>query len=71
EALKIMRKIGDRRGEGNASWNLGLIDEKQGDLVRAVALMQVLVDYERAIGHPDAEKHAARVEEIRRPMAGG
>jgi hypothetical protein len=33
--------------------------------------MQVCVDYERAIGDPDAEKDAARVEEIRRRMAGG
>jgi len=71
EALKIKREIGDRRGEAIDSWNLGLIYGKQGDLARAVELMQVCVDYERAIGDPDAEKDAARVEEIRRRMAGG
>ena len=27
--------------------------------------MQVLVDFEREIGHPEPEKHAARVAEIR------
>ena len=29
------------------------------------ALMQVFVDYEREIGHADAEKHAARVAALR------
>jgi len=36
-----------------------------------VERMQVLVDYERAIGHPDAEKHSTLVVEIRRRMTGG
>ena len=35
---------------------------------RAVELMQVCVDYEREIGHPDAEKDAARVAELRRQL---
>ncbi len=26
--------------------------------------MRILVDYEREIGHPDAEKHAKRREEV-------
>ena len=69
--LAIAREIGDRRGEGNASWNLGLAYETLGDLARAVELMQVLVDFERGLGHPDAEKHAARVGAIRARLAGG
>ena len=28
--------------------------------------MQVRVDYERELGHPDAEAHAARLAEVRR-----
>ncbi len=71
QALAIDRETGDRRGEAIDSWNLGLMYALQGDLARAVERMQVLVDYERAIGHPDAEKHAALVVEIRRHMAGG
>jgi len=35
---------------------------------RAVELMQVCVDYERYIGHPDAEKDAARFEAIRQKL---
>jgi tetratricopeptide (TPR) repeat protein len=64
QALEIAREIGDRRNEGIWSWNLGFLYE-DSDPARAVELMQVCVDYEREIGHPDAEADAARVEEIR------
>jgi len=64
QALQIAREIGDLRGEAIRSWNLGLL-YVDSEPARAVELMQTLVDYERAIGHPDAESHAARVEQIR------
>ena len=57
-------QLGDRRGEAMGSWNLGLAYEQLGDVARAVEAMQLRVDYEREIGHPDAERHAARVEEL-------
>jgi tetratricopeptide (TPR) repeat protein len=68
--LAIARKIGDRRGEANASWNLGLAYEKAGDIKRAVELMQICVSFEKGIGHPDAEKDAARLEAIRAKLKG-
>jgi hypothetical protein len=61
--LAIAREIGDRQGEARASWNLVL--EMGGELGRAANLMQICVDYEREIGHPVAEKHAARVAALR------
>lgn len=64
QALAIAQEIGDRRGEALTSWNLGL-EYEDSDPARAVELMQSLVNYEREIGHPDAEAHAARAEEIR------
>jgi len=64
QALAIAREIGDRRGEAFRSWNLALAYEDT-DPARAIELMQVCVDYERSIGHPDAETHAARVAAIR------
>ena len=67
----IAREIGDRRGEALASWNLGDELAKQGDLARAAALMQVYVDFLRELGHPDAEKYAATLEEVRARGAGG
>ena len=44
---------------------IGLAYEKQGDYARAAELMQILVDFEREIGHPNAEAHAQRVAEVR------
>ena len=66
---EIARQIGDRRSEAIASWNLGRLLAQEGDLARAVELLQVLVDYEHEIGHADAEKHAAAVEELRKALA--
>ena len=70
QALVILRETDYRSEEGNVSWNLGLLYKKLGELARAVECMQVRVDYERAIDHPDAEKHAAQVEQIRQRMRG-
>ena len=41
------------------------IDELHCNLARAADRMQVCVDYERAIGHPDADEDAARVADLR------
>jgi tetratricopeptide (TPR) repeat protein len=60
QALEIAREIGDRRGEAFDCWNLGLLYEESNP-ARAAELMQVCVDYEREIDHPDAEAHAERV----------
>ena len=65
QALTIAREIGDRRGESNDRWNLGLAYEKDDDFRRAADLMQVCVDFEREIGHPDAEKDADYLENVR------
>jgi tetratricopeptide (TPR) repeat protein len=67
-SLEIARKIGDRQVEAFASWNLGILLMEKGDLARAIELQQVTVDYEREIGHVDAEKDAARVEELRKEL---
>jgi tetratricopeptide (TPR) repeat protein len=69
QRLQIAREIGDRRGEAIASWNMGLLLAEEGDVARAVELMRVRVDYENEIGHPDAEKHAAAAETLRKRLA--
>ena len=63
--LAIAGEIGDRLGYAMASWNLGDEYAKQGNLPAAIPAMQLRVDYEREINHPDAEKHAAHVESLR------
>ncbi len=69
QQLFIAREIGDREEEAIASWNLGLTYEQQGDLTRAVALMQLLVDFEREVGHANAEKDAEELEKVRQRLS--
>jgi len=64
-ALVIARETEDRRGEAIVCWNLGLVYEEVGDLKRAVDHMQISVDFERQIGHKDAEKYADYLENVR------
>jgi tetratricopeptide (TPR) repeat protein len=54
---------------GQMGWIVSNKLAEQGDLARAVELMQVYVDFLREIGHPDAEKRAVRLEELRRRLA--
>jgi len=64
----IEREIGNRAGEAIASWNMGDEYRKLGELERAATLMEVLVDFEREIGHANAETHAAILAELRKRM---
>lgn len=68
EDLAITREIGDRRGQAIASWMLGKVFADAGELAKAVEWMQVLVDYEREIGHQDANWHAKKVADIQARM---
>jgi tetratricopeptide (TPR) repeat protein len=67
--LAIAREIGDRRGEASACWAWGDALVKLGREAEAIPLMEVSVAFEREIGHPDADKHAAHVEELRLRLA--
>ena len=69
QALTISREFGDRDTEATTSWNLGLALEEQGELAQAAELMQVSVDYEQGISHPDAEKRAAYLDQLRQCLA--
>jgi hypothetical protein len=69
QRLAIAREISDRAGEARASWNLGLALDAE-DPARGAELMQVKVDYDREICHPDAEKKAARLKALRARIAG-
>jgi hypothetical protein len=63
--LAIAREVGDRQGEGIACWNLGVMLSRLGRNRDAIPLLEVLVAFKREIDHPDAEKDAALVEQIR------
>ena len=69
--LVIAHELGDRGGEAIANWNLGLVLEQQGDLAGAIELMQACVDYEREVGHPNAEADGARVAQLHQRLIDG
>jgi tetratricopeptide (TPR) repeat protein len=69
QALAIARELGDRSGEALASGNLGIALEQQGDLARAAELMQIDVDFLSEIGHPDTQKRAAYLKQLRQRLA--
>jgi hypothetical protein len=52
--------------ERRAAWPLGLIYVREGAGQQAAAYLQIAVDFEQSIGHPDAEQHAAYLEEAQR-----
>ena len=66
QMLAIVREIGDQNGEAIGACDLGLAYERQGDYTRAVELMQITVNFERSIGHAEAEKDACKLEEVKR-----
>ena len=69
-SMVITREIGDRGGEAIACWNLGDELAKLDRLAEAIPLMEVCVRFEQEIGHPDADKDAALVTELRQRPAG-
>ena len=68
QALLYYQEFNDQQGEANLYWSLGLVYAGQGDLPRAIASMQMLVDYENATSQPNAAQHAGQVEELRRKI---
>lgn len=69
--ITLTSDLGDRDGEAHSSWNLGRLLVGQGDRERGFVLMQLCVDYQRAIGHPDAERDAAELAQLRRSSTCG
>jgi tetratricopeptide (TPR) repeat protein len=66
QALLYNQELNDQQGQANLYWNLGLVYAWQGDLPRAIASLQMLVDYENATGQFNAVQHASQVEEMRK-----
>jgi tetratricopeptide (TPR) repeat protein len=59
-AMRQYSELGDRRGQAECAWHLGLLLTGM-DPTRAGQLLAVAVDYEREVGHAQADEHAALV----------
>ena len=64
QSLALGREVGNKRLEALFAWNFGLVYAQSEDYARAAELMQLRVDYERRIGHPQAETHAEELASI-------
>ena len=53
QALPLTRAVGDRAGEAVTRYNIAALHAASGDLAEAIAQMEIVVDLDRAIGHPD------------------
>jgi len=68
QALVIDQATGDKLGEANDCWNMGLLFEEQGNLARAAHLMQVRVDYLASIGHTDVGRYARYLTDLQKKL---
>ena len=64
QALSVAREIGDRRMEGNALANLGLLAEGQGELAHARELWEQALRIFEAIEDPNAERVRGWLKEL-------
>jgi tetratricopeptide (TPR) repeat protein len=63
QALKISREIGDRRGEGNALWNMSLSLDQFGQRDRAIDCAKAALKIREEIEDPRAEKIRRKLQE--------
>jgi tetratricopeptide (TPR) repeat protein len=64
QAVVVSHQSGHQRSAFTATWNLADFLDRHGDATAAAKLMRACVDFERKINHPDAEKHAARLDQL-------
>lgn len=62
----VARNRGDSAGEANACWNIGVLCEQAGDMLRAAEMLQIAVAFYESVDYPGHEAMAARLEDVRR-----
>jgi tetratricopeptide (TPR) repeat protein len=70
EALPITRAVGDRAGEAVTRYNMAMIHRAQGELGRAVAELEQVVELDRQVGHPDLQSDTEMLHRVRQELAG-
>ena len=65
QALNIQREVGDRAGEAVTRFNIALALRELGRLLDAVAELEVVVELDRAVGHPELESDTEFLEQVR------
>ena len=69
QALPIVREVGDRAGEAVTRYNVAMIHRAEGELDRAVAELEQVVELDRQVGHPDLQSDTEMLERVRQELA--
>jgi tetratricopeptide (TPR) repeat protein len=69
QALPIRREVGDRAGEAVTRYNIAMMHRQRGQLDRAVTELELVVELDRQVGHPDLQSDTAMLERVRQERA--
>ncbi|MFV2021452.1 tetratricopeptide repeat protein [Micromonospora sp. LOL_023] len=70
QALPIRREVGDRAVEATARYNIAMIHRAEGNLDEAIGELELVVDLDRQVDHPDVASDIATLEQFRQERAG-
>ena len=70
QALPLRREVGDRAGEAVTRYNIAMVHRGAGRLTDAVAELEVVVELDRAVQHPDLAADTAVLAQIRAELSG-
>jgi tetratricopeptide (TPR) repeat protein len=65
QALPIQRQIGDRHGEAVTRYNIAMIYRANGQLKQPITELELVVELDRQISHPDLASDSAMLEHVR------
>ena len=71
QALPIRREVGDRAGEAVTRYNVAMIYRALGRLSDAVSELEIVVELDRQVQHPDLESDTATLNQIRAELVDG
>jgi short-subunit dehydrogenase len=63
-----MREVGDRAGEAVTRYNLAMIHRDQGDLGRAIAELEQVVELDRQVSHPDLQADTEMLQQVHQEL---
>jgi len=69
QSLPITREVGDRAGEAVTRYNVAMIHRAQGELGRAVAELEQVVELDRQVGLPDLLSDTEMLHRVRQELA--
>ncbi len=64
QALPIRREVGDRAGEAVTLYNIAMIHRGEGHFDKAIGELELVVDLDRQVGHPDLASDTAMLEQL-------